>query len=546
MKRILSFAALALLACGCARKVGLVEFGVSGGVPSTKRGRISPLGGARIELACRTRRGIERHRVTCNAEGRASKELLSGRYIAVCRHPQWATQTYRFKVTGRRPQPAAFRMEVPGGGFRIRPQTPDGKRLAQGSYRVYDHSGRRMLRESFRLAKGSDSFAISGLPRGGRYSAAVFADGHLPGDRLDLAARAPGRIGTFGIRLRKAEYPPRRSGPARLEIVKGLPVLHVYGSGGEMGSQIGGLLGGRIRTLLRYEAEDLLPRRYLPFINKIARRDRPYIPERHRREMASIARAVGIGEHALVRAHVMVELLQMACTAIAVNGEGSADGKLLFGRNVDFPVTGTTVKSSLLVAYHSKKHKPFVSVGWPGLSGAVSGMNADGLCVANLLVMGRSLPRRGTPYLFLIRQALEECANVEEAIVLFRKAKRTVPHNIFLADQKTAAVLECTPGRVRVRRLKNGGPLLSSNSFAKRSARYCRRYREMSARAGRQLPLDVGEVQKLLDAVSLRRINIQSMVFIPAGRKLRISMGKAPASAGPFTEIDVGKLLKEK
>ncbi len=546
MRRLSLLALTALVAAGCARKAGLVEFTV---VPAPPRVIInSPVnlaGGAKIDLACRTSRGVERHKVTCDQDGSASKELLSGRYVAVCRHPRWATQAYRFKVTGRRPQPVVLRMEAFGGGFRLKPLTPDGKRLAGGNYRVYDAAGRRVEKGSFRLARGANSFAVSGLHRGRTYSAAVLAPGHLPGDRLNLVALAPGRTRSFEVRLRKAAYSPKRTARARLEIVKGLPVLHVRGSGGEMGSQIGSLLGDRIRTLLRYEAEGLVPRKYLPFINKIVRRDKPYVPQRHRREMAGVARAAGIDEHSLLRAHVMVELKQMACTAIAVEGKRSAGGKLLFGRNVDFPVTATTVKSSLLVVYRPKGRKPFVSVGWPGLSGAVSGMNADGLCVANLLVMGRSLPRRGTPYLFLLRRALEECSNVEEAVALFRKAKRTVPHNIFLADPQTAAVLECTPRRVRVRKLEAGGPLLCSNSFAKKSARYCRRYREMAARAGRMMPLDVKEVENILDAVSLRRINIQSMVFIPADRKLRVSMGKAPASTGPFTEIDVGKLLKK-
>jgi isopenicillin-N N-acyltransferase like protein len=544
MRKLSLLVALVLLACGCRRKLGLVEFGVSAPPANTRRGRGLLLGGAQIDLLRRTSRGVERYSISCDRQGRASRDILSGRYLAICRHPAWATQRFTFKVSGRRPQRAAFRLSIPGGGFAIRPQLPEGTRLSTGRYRVYDAKRRRVVDEKFKLPAQADSFSVLGLPRGKKYRLAVSAPGGLPGDLLGLEARAPGKGICHRLKLLSYDYAPKQTGSAYLEMVRGVPVLQVRSEGREAGRAIGKLIGRRVRSLLRYEAEDLLPRRYLPRINKVTRRNRPLIPKHHLEEMAGLAEVSRIDAHELARAHVMVELLQMACTAIAVKGGRAAGGKLLFGRNVDFPVTKGTVRSSLLVVYHSKKRKSFVSVGWPGLTGVVSGMNQDGLCVANLLVMGFSFPRRGTPYLFLIRKALEECSTVEEAAELFRKSKRTLPHNIFVADSKTAAVLECTPGRVRLRRIKGDGPLLCSNSFARKSARYCRRYRRMAQLSGGTRRFDVARISKLLDAVSLRSINIQSMVFVPADMKLHVSMKKAPASAGTFVEIDCRKLLQ--
>jgi hypothetical protein len=329
-------------------------------------------------------------------------------------------------------------------------------------------------------------------------------------------------------------------------MVSGVPVLHLRGTPAEMGRGAGALLGERVRGLLRYEVEEYLPRRHLRYINRLTRRDRAHVPARHLEELEALADSSGMDRLELLRAHLLIELSQMACSALAVRGGMTSDGKLLFGRNVDFHATANSTRSSLLVAYHQKGRKSFVAAGWPGLCGVISGMNQDGLCVANLLVIGRSLPRRGPPYPFLLRRALEECSSVDGAAELFRRSRRTVPQNVFLADARGAAVLECTPRRVRVRRLQGDGPLLASNSFAAKAQLRCPRYMRMSALIGGRRRLNLSGVERVLDAVSIRKINIQSMVFVPADRKLHISMGRTPASAGTFNEVDVGKLLREK
>ena len=64
-------------------------------------------------------------------------------------------------------------------------------------------------------------------------------------------------------------------------------------------------------------------------------------------------------------------------------------GGSLLGRNLDYPSRGYAHEHSLVTVYRPRGCKAFVSVGFPGLMGCLSGMNDAGLTVAVLEVWHR-------------------------------------------------------------------------------------------------------------------------------------------------------------
>ncbi|MCL1821313.1 MAG: C45 family autoproteolytic acyltransferase/hydrolase, partial [Prolixibacteraceae bacterium] len=76
--------------------------------------------------------------------------------------------------------------------------------------------------------------------------------------------------------------------------------------------------------------------------------------------------------------HAIQDYILVGCSAFAVWGERSADSSLLIGRNFDFYMGDNFAKNKLVTFCNPDAGYKFVSVGWPGMIGVLSGMNEKG------------------------------------------------------------------------------------------------------------------------------------------------------------------------
>src|SRR5205085_6318195 len=108
----------------------------------------------------------------------------------------------------------------------------------------------------------------------------------------------------------------------------------------------------------------------------------------------------------------------------------SATGQPLFGRNLDYPTLGFLHEYTLVTVYRPTGKHAFVSIGFPGFIGCLSGMNDAGLTIAILEVYqtrdeSPAFDAQGTPFALCFRRVLEECSTAAEAEALLRSMKRT-------------------------------------------------------------------------------------------------------------------------
>jgi len=321
----------------------------------------------------------------------------------------------------------------------------------------------------------------------------------------------------------------------RIETIDGITVVRVSGSPKEMGTQAGTLLKERIKILLRDYLGAVLPGDRTAIL-AAARQMERHIPARYVEEMKALAEAAGVAYDDVLLGNVVVELFQQCSTAV-VSGRLAEGGTLLFGRNLDFPPHGMLEKYSVVIDYAPTEGRRFVAVTWPGLVGVLSGMNKDGLCVANLLAASPDTSMDGCPYMFVLRDVMEGAGTVEEGLAILRKSRRTTANSILLADANGAAVAETSHEKMAVRELKDDR-LFATNDFrADRDVR-CDRYDKLvELVAAAKAPLGPKDMEGLLDAVDLGDINVQSMVFVPARREVRLSLGRIPAAKGPFVML---------
>jgi isopenicillin-N N-acyltransferase like protein len=349
-------------------------------------------------------------------------------------------------------------------------------------------------------------------------------------------------------------FTERRSGGGELKYINDLPVLTVSGTPEEMGRQSAALTGEVVKKLVGYP-EALLRQRskpkapYVAMCKKLA----PQLSAAHREELLAALDQLGVDRDDGLLGNLLPDVYRggFACSSLTIEPSRSGTKGLLFGRNLDFYTLGILDKYGLVTVRRPTGKHAFVTVGFPGMLGCLSGMNDAGLAVAvhEVFVTNDGAPifnPKGEPYTFCFRRILEECTTAAEAEKLLRAAPRTTLLSLAVCDRRGGVVLEMTPRSV-VPRHGDDGILACTNHF--RTAElgvplttWCPRYQKLME--SRKLErLDVADVAKKLDEARMTWLTVQTMVFEPATLKLHLAMGKCPSSALPLKLLDLKPLF---
>jgi isopenicillin-N N-acyltransferase like protein len=142
----------------------------------------------------------------------------------------------------------------------------------------------------------------------------------------------------------------------------------------------------------------------------------------------------------------------LACTAFVAAGPavgGATPGHTIVGRNFDFDVDPWFDDDKIVEIVAPAGAIPFVSVAWPGMTGAVTGMNGEGIWVSVNGGRAGELDSAGVPVVFTTRAVLEGAHSLDEAIAIIERHHPMASHILLLADGETgeSAVVERAPGR---------------------------------------------------------------------------------------------------
>lgn len=345
---------------------------------------------------------------------------------------------------------------------------------------------------------------------------------------------------------------PADLGPASLRVHAGIPVVHLYGTPEQMGTQYGTLLKKPLHALVDY-VNFFLPDIKLRWLEEEAMAAEPSLPEDLRRQMKALATAAGLRYETVVALNL---LPKMHCSTLASWGPASADGRLLMGRNSDYWGAGLSDRLGLIAVYHPSEGHALISVNFLGMIGAFTGMNDRGVCFGNMLVFNAKHDGRdpqGLTIQLLMRQAGHQADDAEAFLRVLAEARHAIPMNVMAADPGRAAVIELSPTDPPVVRRAEAGQhwLAASNHF--RSAELsdhpvsCHRYEALAgagcaADAGPQRMTATG-MERALHAARMRGINLQAVVFEPAAGRIHVGINSTEASGGPYVCFDAAKLF---
>ncbi len=368
-----------------------------------------------------------------------------------------------------------------------------------------------------------------------------------------------GAVRLVGIQYEQWKPPVLEDGKTEgdhgiLEIRDGQRIVTLWGTPREIGKQHGAFLRSEIRDVvdstlyvvgLFYSLEK---GRWFPdALRENLRRTRPFIPERYFEEIRGIGEGANLEESEILLTTCFPELFH--CSGFAVSGKATSEGTLYHGRVLDYMTGIGLQENAALFVIAPEGRIPFANVGYAGLVGSVTGMNAQKVALGEMGGGGEGA-WDGVPMTILMRMALENANTLQEAVDIFQNAPRTCEYFYVFSDGKDRSSIGVAAWPEKIDFIAPGAAheLLPKPQpdcvILSAGDRYVTLANRVQHRFGR---IDLPEAIALMDApVSMGRDNLHNVLFVPEKLHLHVAnaRGKKPAYQNPYFQYSLEALLE--
>ncbi len=250
-------------------------------------------------------------------------------------------------------------------------------------------------------------------------------------------------------------------------------VLQLHGSHYQMGRQYGMLMRNELATLYTLVVAKFLDKGFTyDRLQQIADSIYAVYPEKYRDIIVGMAETSGLGIEKQVLLNAMewfpkINAFVPHCSGIAVWGEYTADGSLIFGRNNDDAEFYKTFGGYTVVAVFNPTDSgmPVAIVNYAGAIYAPSGMNSKGIFLElNSGNWEGYYPDRPSIFLTLF-SFLETYSTQEQLNTAFQSVSANLSSIVNVADRNVAYSFECSTSAVVRRAPDAAGLLVATNHF---------------------------------------------------------------------------------
>lgn len=307
-------------------------------------------------------------------------------------------------------------------------------------------------------------------------------------------------------------------GKGRLYRKAGINVLHLRGTCAEMAAQHGALLKQEVRDgalpfLGERNAQMIASSplfRGKPALTKAALKairlfvQKPMlanIPRRYFEEVRALAKEAGLPydlcEQGLLQADTLVILIRLfmgkyfnyhvgsgvagqlsaggmpGCTSVVAVGSASKSGKLIHGRNMDYPVVGKWDTHPTIFYCDPEgldKGQRYIGISSAGIhTPGVTGINESGITISAHFHCAKSVSPFGTPIQIIGAEAITKAKTLGQAIDIITDCNRAGSWSLMVSSAKenNAALIEIVHGKANVVEPEDG-KLAHSNHYHSR------------------------------------------------------------------------------
>jgi predicted choloylglycine hydrolase len=246
------------------------------------------------------------------------------------------------------------------------------------------------------------------------------------------------------------------------------------------------------------------------------------------------------------------------CINLVALGRATVDGRLLHGRNLDFPSTQACQNAARVFECHPQTGYSFLSACWAGMAGVFTAMNSAGLTITEVGAWDRDVSWHGTPLVFLLRKIIQYANSLEEAFEIVRMTPKTAGFNITMSDWRVpeAMAIEISANAAARRKSRKGLLVVSDNrmsatrmsdqltppSAISRYIRMCdlaeQCYGQIDVPRMRTMLRDRYDLLLRRESLTYNSIcnsgTLQSVIFEPEESAMWVSQWSVPAPDGTF------------
>lgn len=172
-----------------------------------------------------------------------------------------------------------------------------------------------------------------------------------------------------------------------------------------------------------------------------------FFPAEYRAYVQGIADGASIDAAAVQRLIAFVMLSDASCSGFVAFGPATTDGRLIQLRNLDWGDDELPVAQRAVLLVHEPPGKRrYLSIGFVGLVGTVSGINDAGISLTEIGAGSEDWTERGMPMPLLLEKVLAEASTLDEAVHILRTTPGNGGYNYLIgsARERRGAVVEAT------------------------------------------------------------------------------------------------------
>lgn len=122
------------------------------------------------------------------------------------------------------------------------------------------------------------------------------------------------------------------------------------------------------------------------------------------------------------------------CSFFAAWGSRTVDGKLYSMRNLDWEENTGVNRNKLVTVWHIDGMIPHLTLGYPGVLGALTGMSAAGLTVHETGLSSHFSTEMGFQWTLRMRYIMMHAKNLQEALAIWKATNNTLGMNFMISS----------------------------------------------------------------------------------------------------------------